>query len=349
MRKTIPFLLLIIILLGAYLLWWFGRTKLVPQVASPETTPVQSEQQVQQQQQRAPAPPQSAGQPAVQPLSQQPNATAPNPPSSPSSVKEWLERQYQTPISFYGKVVDQYEAPLTDASVAFGWVDGKFQEQRKSVSSDAAGLFSLSGEQGKNLIVNVSKEGYYSSSRSNQTSFQFSDMSGGRTFTPDPLNPVLFHLRMKGKGADLITSQYGVKDYLGVVVPRDGTPMQVSFLTRKIGPGGDLAISQSKPAYQNWKQATEWTFRMAILDGGFVEQDEEFPFQAPEAGYQPAIEFHFKSSETNWATTLKRQYYIAFGQPRRYGRLVVETAIEMEGARLTYAINPDGSRYLEPK
>jgi hypothetical protein len=88
---------------------------------------------------------------------------------------------------------------------------------------------------------------------------------------------------------------------------------------------------------------------MAIPDGGFVEQNEAFPFQAPEAGYQPTIEFHFKSGETNWATTLQRQYYIAFGQPRRYGRLVVETAIEMEGARLTYAINPDGSRYLEPK
>ncbi|MEI6780221.1 MAG: carboxypeptidase regulatory-like domain-containing protein [Verrucomicrobiota bacterium] len=348
MRKTLTFLSVIVVV-GAFLLWWLGRAKPVPQAASIETSPVQSGQEVQQQRQRTPVPPQTAGQSAAPPLPQSPNAAAPNPVASPSTVKEWLERQYETPISFYGRVVDQDGSPLADASVAFGWVNTNFQQQGSSTLSDGAGLFSLSGAQGKNLTVNVSKEGYYGSSRSNQTSFQFSDMSGNRTFTPDPASRVLFHLRKKGPGAELITSQYGVKDYLGVVVPRGGTPVQVDLLSRKVGAGGQIVISQLKPPYQSWKQATEWTFRMAIPDGGFVEQDEEFPFQAPEAGYQPTIEFHFKSGETNWATNLQRQYYIAFGQPRRYGRLVVETAIEMEGARLTYAINPDGSRYLEAK
>jgi hypothetical protein len=348
MRKTLAFLLVIVVV-GAFLLLWFGWTKPVPHAASPENSPVQSPQEAQQQRQRTLARPQSAGQPAAPPLPQPPNAAAPNPVASPSTVKEWLQRQYETPISFYGRVVDQDESPLAGASVVFGWVNTNFQQLGSSTLSDGAGLFSLSGAQGKNLTVNVSKDGYYGSSRSNQTSFQFSDMSGNRTFTPDPASPVLFHLRMRGTGANLITSQYGVKDYLGVVVPRNGTPVQVDLLSRKVGAGGQMVIAQLKPPYQSWKQATEWTFRMAIPDGGFVEQDEEFPFQAPEAGYQPTIEFHFGSGETNWVTALQRQYYIAFGKPRRYGRLVVETTIEMEGARLTYAINPDGSRYLEPK
>jgi hypothetical protein len=46
---------------------------------------------------------------------------------------------------------------------------------------------------------------------------------------------------------------------------------------------------------------------------------------------------------------LNQQYYISFGQPRRYGWLKVETRIGSGGAVLEYAINPDGSRYLEPK
>ena len=44
-----------------------------------------------------------------------------------------------------------------------------------------------------------------------------------------------------------------------------------------------------------------------------------------------------------------KDYYIKFGSPPRYGRLHLETLIEMQGARLTYAINPTGSRNLEPQ
>jgi hypothetical protein len=348
MRKTLAFLLVIIVV-GAFLLCWFGRTKPVPQVASPETSAAQSNQEVQEQRQRAPSPPQSAGQLAAQPLPQPSSATAPNPPGNPSSVKDWLEQQYQTPISFYGKVVDQDEAPIAGASIAFDWANAQGEGLHASATSDGQGLFSPTGIRGKGLNVHVSKEGYYTPKQTNQVTFVYADYSGGGIFAPDQANPVVFHLRKKGPGTELMTSEYGVRSNLGVRAPRDGTPVRVDFLSRKVGDAGPLEISQVKPDYEHWQQATEWTFRMAIPDGGFVEHAEEFPFQAPETGYQPAIEFHFKNGETNWTTTFQKQYYIAFGQPRHYGRLVVETAIEMEGARLTYVINPDGSRYLEPK
>lgn len=265
--------------------------------------------------------------------------------------KEGWERwkaQWDTPIEFYGKVVDEIEVSVRDAAIDFSRVDVHGVAQHSSAISDGSGLFSLTGVRGKDLSVEVTKQGYYTSRR-NQTMFLYTDISGRGTFTPDASNPVIFQLRKKGPGTDLVTSQYGVRPNLGIRAPRDGTPVRVDLLSRKVGDAGPLEISQVKPDYAHWQQATEWTFRMAIPDGGFVEYDEEFPFQAPEAGYQPAIQFHFKSGETNWTTTLQKQYYIAFGQPRRYGRLVAETAIEMEGARLTYVINPDGSRYLEPR
>ena len=244
-------------------------------------------------------------------------------------------------------MVDENEAPVAGASVSFEWADKEGESQTSTTVSDGLGLFSLTGIQGKSLSVRVSREGY-SLTRSNQMTFLYADMTGRGTFTPDAANPVLFHMRKRGPGADLITSQYGVKDYLGVSAPLDGTSVQVDLLERKTGQG-EMKISQTKPAYENWKQATEWAFHMEIPGGGFVECNDEFPFEAPETGYKPAVAFNFQAGETNWMTNLSKDYYIKFGNPARYGRLHLETSIMMSGARFTYAINPDGSRYLEPK
>lgn len=87
---------------------------------------------------------------------------------------------------------------------------------------------------------------------------------------------------------------------------------------------------------------------MEIPDGGFVEENEEFPFEAPENGYQPVMEFNFQQGQTNWTIHLKDDYYIKFGNPARYGWLHLDTSIN-SGVRLKYAINPTGSRNLEPK
>ena len=179
-------------------------------------------------------------------------------------------------------------------------------------------------------------------------SFEFANPADG-LFTPDANNPVVFHLRKKGSGTDLVTSQYGVKSYFGVTVPLDETPVYVDLFERKTGASGQMKVSQKKPPANEWKEATEWFFRMEIPDGGFVEQNDEFPFEAPENGYESVIEFQFRKGEANWAEGIKKDYYIKFGNPPRYGLLNLKTLIEMEGARFTYAINPDGSRYLEPK
>src|SRR5690242_12095939 len=109
-----------------------------------------------------------------------------------------------------------------------------------------------------------------------------------------------------------------------------------------------MEISAIKPPHEDNREPKEWSFRISIPDGGFVQHNEEFPFEAPESGYQPTIEFRFKPGETNWTDRFTGQYYIAFGQPRKYGRIVIATQI-YRGFSLSYAINPDGSRDLEPK
>lgn len=80
-----------------------------------------------------------------------------------------------------------------------------------------------------------------------------------------------------------------------------------------------------------------------------MENADEFQFEAPESNYLPTVECSFTKGTTNWTMQASKQFYIAFGQPRKYGWLRIESNLAQETVFLTYAINPDGSRNLEPK
>lgn len=250
----------------------------------------------------------------------------------------------QVPFEFYGKVVDETTQAVAGASVHFilsttSSDNGTLDVDTSSVSD---GSFSLTGKTGSQTSVDVWKAGYYEIKSLNQINFNPTGNGSSQE------NPVLFHLRKKGAGADLITSQYGMAKDFGFSTPLDGTPMRVDFFNRKVGGEGQMEISAVKPDRLKQERASEWSFKMSIPDGGFIEQNDEFPFEAPESGYQSTIDFHFKTNEPGWTETIHKSYYIVFGQPRKYGRIDIETMMYW-GTRLTYAINPDGSRYLEPK
>jgi hypothetical protein len=253
---------------------------------------------------------------------------------------------WQGNIEFYGKVVDEKDGPISGAHVRFHWVEVPTDEGNRTTNteSDSEGLFSLHGQLGLSLSVSVAKEGYYSSRKDNDT-FVYGSIGGGQ-YSPDSRNPAIFHLRKKGLGVQLVTSDYGIRPNISVRVPRDNTPVRVDFLQKRTNQVGQLEISQIKPPI---KEATEWSFRMTIADGGFVETVEEYPFEAPETNYEATVEYHFKKSETNWTTQVVKDFYFEFGQPRKYGRLRMESSLGQETVFLTYSINPDGSRNLEPK
>ena len=264
--------------------------------------------------------------------------------------EEWYIREAhklvpeQRPFAFYGKVVDENTQAVAGASVRFGLRTTTAAEGTSEVNtiSTADGNFSLIEGTGSHVHIDVWKNGYYTVTSMNQDEFNPAEGSS--------YQPILFHLRKKGVGADLVTSKYGVSPDFRVAIPLDNTsPVRVNLLARYAGQDGQLILTQIKPAYEKWKQATAWSFKMEIPDGGFVEESGEFPFEAPESGYQPVVAFDFQQQQSVWATDVRKDYYIKFGNPPCYGHLHVDTAIHMTGARLTYAINPSGSRNLEPK
>lgn len=303
----------------------------------------------------------SASQPARPQAVEPAQNPTPEPPSnfiadavhrgSPEGEKEIKERaltHWQTPINFYGRVVDENTNPVAGASVTFGWSEFPTEAgaRRATTTSDTEGLFSLRDERGPALDVWVGKEGYYAS-HGGQKGFAY--MGAIEGFKADPRNPVIFQLRKKSQGAELVTSDNGFRPDLATRIPINGDPVSVDLLQKSVGSSGDLAVSQVKPDYGHWQQATNWSFHMSIPSGGFIQQNDEFPFEAPESGYQSTIDLNFVKGEPDWTTHFVTSYYIVFGQPQKYGWLRVEADITQETVFLKYAINPSGSRNLEPK
>jgi hypothetical protein len=278
-------------------------------------------------------------------------STAPNPGKIPprptqteiSNLQEQVLASWQRPIEFYGKVVDENTNPVAEANITFKWAETPSKEGNRTANteSDSEGLFSLRGQHGPSLAIWVSKKGYYASHRGQEAvSYLHGD------FSPDPQNPVIFLLHKKGQGAELITSENGMRSDVWVPVPKDNTPVRVDFFQKKASATGQLEVSQNKPP---WQGATNWSFSLSIQDGGLVENQDEFQFQAPDAGYQPTIEYNFAKAEPDWTTHVTKQFYIMFGQPRKYGWLRFESDISQETVFLTYVINPTGSQNLEPQ
>lgn len=267
--------------------------------------------------------------------------------SSLSNLVDIWKHQNHVPVEFYGKVVDENEQPLAGATVLFtcSWVVPSEGSRNSRTVTDKNGSFAFSGAIGRTLSVEVTKAGYYPMRRLNTNGFDYVGHDSD-PFRPVPGEPVLFHLRKKGEGTELITSRHGVYPDIEVRGLTNGTPLRVDFFRRTISSEGQIELSAVKPPVG--QPATEWSFRMSIPGGGFVEHNDEFPFEAPQSGYQPTIEFYFKAGAANWTQHLHKSYYIVFGQPPRYGWIEIETK-SYTPVFLKYAINPNGARYLEPK
>ena len=246
-------------------------------------------------------------------------------------------------FTLYGEVIDESNAPVQSVKIFVEWNEPPpAPPESANTVSDESGRFAADVVTGRFLRVSLDKEGYYVS-RSNQLVLQFSPDEN----QPAPHNPLIYHLRKKGPGADLITSNVGTRDYVSVKVPKDGTPVWLDLFNRRFGNEGQIVVSNVKPL--DGRERSDWSFTISVPSGGLLEHHDEFPFEAPIGGYQPAVEFRFEKNSTNWVPGFAKDFYIVFGQPRNYGRIHVETDTFMSGAHIEYAINPDGSRCLEPK
>ncbi len=261
--------------------------------------------------------------------------------------QEFTLKAALTPIAFYGKVIDEKNNPIAGANIKISPADHPFASGSEyNRNSDKDGLFSITGIHGIGLMVDVSKEGYYSIPES-RGHFEYFSGAGGSPARTNPDNPAVFTLRKKGITEPLIVIEKDIK------IDRKGTPVQIDFKTGRITTNGDIQVEawthdRDGGAFDPSKHY-DWQCRVSVPGGGLTQRTgDEFNFEAPADGYQNDDTFNMTASDPNWSNTVSKEYYL-----KTPGGLYVRLNFTMRAGgdnffTITSYLNPTpGDRNLE--
>jgi len=250
-------------------------------------------------------------------------------------------------ITFYGKVIDQNNAPVPSAKATYGTID-RFDASGSSYSSDSDGdgFFSITGIKGAVLTVGVRKEGYYPIHNQSNGSFAYGvSPDSHRKAPPTKENPAVFKLQKMGVTEPLIN----VQQYFNI--PRNGVPVEISLITgKKTRNGeGDLRVEAwTEDQTPDAKGSYNWRCLISVPNGGITERKSEFAFEAPLEGYKPDDEIIMTKTTLRWRPEATRSYFLKLVNGN-YARIEFEMiAGGNHYFRISSYLNPtDGSRNLE--
>ena len=281
------------------------------------------------------------------------NSSAPKPQNNPTALSEHRRKlmeedlqkglnEWRTPIEFYGKVVDENTNPVANASVHLVWTDiSQEGNSEKDTASDTDGLFSLRNTTGKNLIVQVSKEGYYSYQR---FGVAFNYAGENQNFVPNAANPVIFRLKKKGVADPLVSFKRNFQ------ISISGKPLEIDLKTgMAVPPGqGNIIVEFVKQSPQSLEDRLyDWSFKITVPNGGLVLSTNELDFLAPTSGYEPSELIQMKSSsEDGWQSRMKRQYFVRLPDGK-YARIILDLMSHNGSLEVQAFSNPSGSPNLE--
>lgn len=231
-----------------------------------------------------------------------------------------MDELYKTAIRFYGRVVDEVGKPIEGANVKIMVADVPFSAgKRFNLTTDAAGLFSLTNAQGASLAVNVSKEGYASLDKSRGL-FQVGELqSADDPKMPTAESPAIFVLQSMGKVEPLI------KISTFIPVPRNGQPVEINLSDGRVavtGQGNLRVEAWTNDQAQNAQGRYNWRCKVSVPGGGLVERKSTV-FEAPEAGYRDADEIDMPETAERWSSQAQRQYFVKLGTGQ-YARVQFE-------------------------
>ena len=260
-----------------------------------------------------------------------------------TAARDQSRDQWRTPIEFYGKVLDHKDQPVEGATVMFSCNDLSVEGLSKySRQTDSEGLFSLTGIEGKVLVVDVSKNGYRSASTEPNAFFY----AGIRNvFTPDISNPVLFRLRKETKAEPLIILEHPGIAKIAKLKP-DATPTTINLLGEKREPSqGQLTLVFTRGDTPK-KGKFDYALELSIPGGGLIENDDGFLLDPPDSGYQPTLQLFVPKEKEDWGLSLRRKFYIKL-PGEIFGRLDVSLYAHNGVFTIQSAVNPNGSRNLD--
>lgn len=227
--------------------------------------------------------------------------------ASPSNPMQAL---MQTPIDFYGIVLDQDGNPVPSAKVSATVLDNMMKGSPLSTSSDAKGKFGIKSR-GLSLHIEVSKPGYCFVEmggilKPSSQGFDFGVDNGKGIYQTDQASPSIFHLRKAGNAIALDRLTANPK------VPRDGTP--VTVYPSRTSTVGLQILCRTNEDNQVPNAPYDWRCEIKVDGGGIQEMAGEHIFVAPDGGYSPSavIDMPKTLDSKQWNSRASRSYWLRF-------------------------------------
>lgn len=222
-----------------------------------------------------------------------------------NAVIDKVVRAYQTPIAFYGRVVDQTGEPVSGASVTYAPIYDLLSNTASYTGiSGAQGYFDIENIQGIALSVGVRREGYYSIKGKSANTFAYGiGTDAYRKAPPTKENPAIFVLHKMGTTEPLVRAEQSAR------IPKDGTPVTVNLMTGRLSPNGNLRVEAWTEAPEGGRKFT-WRCRVTVPGGGLADRTGQFEFEAPEDGYEESVEFGMRHDAEQWTSDQQRDYFV---------------------------------------
>jgi len=251
---------------------------------------------------------------------------------------------WKRPISFFGKVVNQENKPVSDVQVRFGWNDLSAEgTSEKIVLSDSEGTFGVSNIFGKYLSIRFKKENH-SPHPDNHPGFEFANPFQGPLHLPDPRQPVLFrlHRHNKDQSARLIISRqrYAVRK----VGEKQAFP--ISHIPPETGLHVGRVLLQTIRLSDSESRAP-WRTTVRMEDAVVQRATGDFAFEAPVTGYAEELIVESRD-DSSWTDVTDMTFFFKTTPPVVYGKVRVRTSLTSGHLGMSYWINPSGSRNLDP-
>jgi hypothetical protein len=109
---------------------------------------------------------------------------------------------------------------------------------------------------------------------------------------------------------------------------------------------GDLVVWIKRA--ESLTRRYDWSCELAVPKGGLAEHGEYVMFRSPEAGYTNSFTLQEQATTDGWSSGFgKKRFYLRLRNGQMYGRIVVSLNVDSPATmRLSYAVNPSGSRIL---
>ena len=238
--------------------------------------------------------------PAASPIVTSDPTATPNGVQREAQKEQAIYTAFLTPISIFGKVVDEQNRALAGATVQVSINDSPTRSGTEYVrSTDAEGLFSLVGVRGISFSLRASKEGFYTTKESTASRNVIAPASNDIS-APSRENPVKLILRRKVQPEMLLH----VTGRQVTIFPSG--PTVIDLTTGKAGHGQLQILSVLGDANQS---RFDWSYELSVPGGGLAERRGQFEFEAPADNYSESIQIAMTKDQTDWSSDVVKEYF----------------------------------------